>query len=285
MRNPMYDQRERRRHRRGWPIWAYFFLFFFVLPNLFRVFGEFLPILIILAVIAATFFVMLKVVDPKASVTDSFQTLKGWFTTEYTPPENPETAKLRNFAADAMRRAGHQAAGDQLRLDDIGVLIYEGDTHPRIYRTAEVPTVATHIRPFIVLNQPYMQGSGGHGTIRFNLVDEEGNLRYTNRSRYRLKSGQNFVTPPTWLPLDDQNPVGNWSLQVTVGDQNFAMLDVDWLPVGGEARAQFNGDGEIDELTFKLMTRRAAKETVSLDELLGDQVEEAPIKVSAGASR
>src|SRR5690349_6612880 len=100
MRNPMYEHRERRRQRRGWPIWAYFFLFFFVLPNLFRVFGEMMPVLILLGVIVGTILLLTKVLDPKANLTDSFEGIKGWFTTEFAPPENAETAKLRGLAAD-----------------------------------------------------------------------------------------------------------------------------------------------------------------------------------------
>jgi hypothetical protein len=198
-------------------------------------------------------------------------------------PPSVENRHLRKLAIDAMDRAGYEGGNGHLQLDDIGILMYDDGANPRIYRTAEIPTTASHIRPFIVLNQPVIQGGSGRGTIRFNLVDGDGNLRFTNRSGYLLKAGQNFVTPPTWLPLDGQAPDGLWSLQVTVGAEKFATMGLVWLPVGGEVRTMFNGDGELDERMVRLMERRTATQTMSLDELLGDQVEEAPIRI--GASR
>ncbi len=189
---------------------------------------------------------------------------------------------MRSIAHDAMRRAGRDPSSNRLGLNDIGLLVYEGDIHPKICRLAEVPTDATHIRPFIVLDQPTMQGGSGHGIIRFNLLDGQGTLRYTSRSRYALKTGQNFVTPPTWLPLADQNPDGTWSMQVSIGNNSlFALHPFDWLHVGGEVRAQLSGDGEISTKMGRLMSKLTAAlhESVSLDELLSEQEEEAPLEL------
>ncbi|MEP7286773.1 MAG: hypothetical protein ABI947_13515 [Chloroflexota bacterium] len=193
----------------------------------------------------------------------------------------PEQAKAHAAAEAALKRAGHNPHDVAIPLDDIGLLVYEtGEKEPRIYRNNDVPKVANHIRPFAVLHH-----SGGtlQKTVRFNILDEAGKLRYTNRSRYTLKSGQNFITPPTWLPVDNQQPNGRWSLGISIDDRGvLANHEFDWIQMGGEARAQFTGDGEIDELTFKLMDDSSAAEPMSLDELLGDQVvEESQIRAHA----
>jgi hypothetical protein len=44
------------------------------------------------------------------------------------------------------------------------------------------------------------------------------------------------------------------------------------LQVGGEVRAQFDGDGEIDQRTRRWLDLRTT-EQVSLDELLADQAD------------
>jgi hypothetical protein len=200
-------------------------------------------------------------------------------TQEYKP--QIELIRRREIADKALHRAGRRADDPQVQLGDIGLLVYEGDNDPKICRLSDVPTNATHIRPFIVLELPELPDTGGNGVIRFNLVDGLGKLRYTSRSRYTVKRGQNFITPKTWLPLADQQVDGAWSLQVCVGDSApFAIHEFEWLHVGGEARAQFNGDGEIDEL-MQPAFNQSVEESISLDELLADQGDEAPLVMGA----
>lgn len=188
-----------------------------------------------------------------------------------------EFTQIRQNANKAMQRAGRNPHDSPLHLNDIGLLIYEGSKQPQIYRTAEVGTDATHIRPFMVINNPDMH-STGQGTIRFNLIDEQGQLRFTNRSRYTVKPGQNFITPSTWLPLNDQDFAGKWTMQVNIGESTlFAIHEFNWFQVGGEVRAQFTGDGEIDELAYSY----EPGESLSLDELLASQGEAAPLAIGS----
>jgi hypothetical protein len=190
----------------------------------------------------------------------------------------------QHIAAErALQRAGQPITNNQAQLSDIGLLVYEGTNEPQIVRLGDVPTNATHVRPFAVFDLSTTGGNTVTGAIRFNLIDGDGNLRYTMRSRYTLKNGVNFITPPTWLPLKDQNPGGMWSLQINVGDGDpVAIHEFKWLAVGGELRAALTGDGEIDEVMKDVIEQHtAADETMSLDELLGDQGEVAPALMHA----
>ncbi|MCC7446741.1 MAG: hypothetical protein IT324_04955 [Anaerolineae bacterium] len=180
-------------------------------------------------------------------------------------------------ALQAMQRAGYGSRNRRIRslaLADIGLLVYEGTTHPRISRNTDVPTSATHIRPYVVLYQPIMPNSSGYGGVQLDLRDHDGTLRYTSDETYTLKPGKNFVTPPTWLPLHNQPTEDGWTLEVRVGDTLIGVHAINWLQIGGATRAQFNDEGEIDprarrwkELDFD--------EPLSLEDLLAEQAREA----------
>jgi hypothetical protein len=193
------------------------------------------------------------------------------------PVDPAEVARIRRNASQAMQRAGRNPKESPLRLIDIGVLVYEGSTQPQIYRSTEIGTDSTHIRPFMVVDNPD-RDTTAEGIIRFNLIDEDGKLRFTNRSKYTVKPGQNFITPPTWLPLHDQSVSGKWSMHINIGTGDvFAIHEFGWFKVGGQLRAQFTGDGEIDEVAYSFQPG----ESLSLDELLAHQGEEAPLVMSA----
>ncbi len=190
--------------------------------------------------------------------------------------ESPQSAAVRH----ALNRAGNFDNDLAVELLDIGLLVYEDDSHPKIFRLGEVPSHASHVRPFLVV-EPRSIDDSEHAVIRFNLLDGNDQLRYTSRSRYRLNNQPNFVTPPTWLPLKDETPDGEWSLQVNIGDgPPIAIHDFRWFEVGGVQRAQFDGDGELDERSRRLMQH--ATKGLALDDLLAVQEQEAPVKVGAG---
>ncbi len=204
----------------------------------------------------------------------------------FADPSRRARDEVQAVADDAMARAGHVIAENSIHLHDIGLLVYDDLKTPKIYRTSDIPTDAAYLRPFVVLNQPEMPGASGGGVLRFSLIDSKRKLRYTSRAKYRLHPGQNFVTPPTWLPLTDQQPDGAWMLHVTLSDTPFAILNFQWLQVGGAQRARFNGDGEIDARTLQKLGG-PAQAPLSLDELLADQgdVEIEGIALQATESR
>ena len=192
--------------------------------------------------------------------------------------EELEAEKIRSLAEQAQIRAGYNSDGPPLLVEDIGLLIYRGESQPKINRTTDIATDVTHVRPFVVLNIRRFGATRDRipSTIRFNLVDQSGNLRFTARSRFATDN--HFVTPSTWLPLDDQNPDGKWLLQVMAGDQPLAIHEFGWLKMGGTVRAEFTGDGEIS-VNKRRERLQAADVPVSLDELLADQDERSAVEV------
>jgi len=176
----------------------------------------------------------------------------------------------------ALQRAGQIRVNQWAQLSDIGLLVYEETTSPEIIRLGEVPTNATHIRPFVIFHPS--RATVASISIRFDLIDGEGTLRYTMRSFSRLKPDVNFITPPTWLPMADLHPGGTWSLQVTIGNgAPIAIHEFKWMEVGGELRAALTGDGEIDgRMKGFIDEHTAIDESISLDDLLGEQGAIAP---------
>ncbi len=194
------------------------------------------------------------------------------FVEGYVPssPSRRFREEAQAVAAEAMARAGHVIAENSIHLHDIGLLVYDDLKTPKIYRTSDIPTDAAYIRPYILLSQPEMPGASGSGILRFSLVDGKRKLRYTSRDKHLLHPGQNLVTPPTWLPLANQQLEGTWMLHVTLGSTPLAIINFEWMQVGGAQRARFNGDGEIDARMLKQLGG-PAQTPLSLDELLADQ--------------
>jgi hypothetical protein len=169
-----------------------------------------------------------------------------------------------------MERAGWSYENRRVRLADIGLLVYTGEKDPKIYRTSQIPTDATYIRPFMVFDCPGNMPHEDYSSIRFNLSDSRGKLRYTSRRRYTLKPGPNFITPPTWLPLVGQQVGETWHLDVIAGQvplgSHYFRWQTAYQPV------PMTGDGEIDEEAQQWLAQQA-EEPMSLDELLALQAE------------
>lgn len=193
-------------------------------------------------------------------------------------PSDSEKARWRKIANEAVRRSAHQPNNNaDWQLADIGLLVYNDTKKPIICRSSAVPTNATHIRPFVVFDMPYLSNHGTDDIICFKLIDGSGKVCYQSKARYHVKHGQNFITPKTWLSLTNQQLESTWTLPISIGDTpSCAIHQFEWLEVGGEVRAQFNGDGEIDELS-----QSVAEEITSLDELLADQGDEVPMVMGA----
>jgi hypothetical protein len=201
------------------------------------------------------------------------QAVQGFFeTSSSTKNTQPQwQVKAQEIADGAMRRAGHMPNPWGVRLADIGVLGYHGDETPDVCRDEPVPMTSTHLRPFVVINLPYEQGA--QGSIQFELVDRDGIVQFAANHRYQLTYGQNFVTSPTWLPLEGVNSDGQWSMRVSIGQKVIAEHQFEVRPRQGTAmRSYLHADGEIEEWMHKSIQQQK-KSGVSLDELLGDQPE------------
>jgi hypothetical protein len=185
-------------------------------------------------------------------------------------------ADFHVVADQAMRRAGYRPQDTGLRLDDIGLLVYHGEhSTPKIYRTADVPTDASHIRPFAVLNyHGRVKTFRNTSEVQFLLVDEHNKTQYVSAASSWLNRGQNLVTPPTWFRLREQQTSGQWAVGVNVAETLLGIHEFRWLEVGGEARTHFTGDGEIADAIVMPQTDQGVEEPVSVDELLEEHGEE-----------
>ncbi len=244
-----------KRNRTPMLFWGIALLFglFVVAPELILALGLFIAILL-------GIFVAIRQSTGTGKMADWSETARRLFTT----PLDGKTDQ----AIQAARQAAMAEGIERFVLHDVGMLVYEGKTEPNVYRLTDIPTTATHLRPFIVIS-PRIQDDMPN-KLRFNLIDRSGVLRYTAKVKKVLKAGENFVTPPTWLPLAGREVnSAAWSLEVAVDGLELAVHEFGWLPVGGESRAQFTGDGEINELEFD--PSDLAEDPLPLDVLLEQQ--------------
>ena len=189
----------------------------------------------------------------------------------YDPLTRKENTVAQEVADAAMHNANNSPQARGIRLLDIGILAYDGGKQPKVSRNEMIPASATHLRPFMVINFPYAKSA--RGRIMFELLDNDGQVRFVADQRYEVKPGQNFLTPQNWLPMGDEEPGGNWSLRVSIGDQLLALHEFKITPDAGAAfRTYLRSDGEVDEWLTKSATKPTT-DSMSLDELIGDQDE------------
>jgi hypothetical protein len=183
-----------------------------------------------------------------------------------------ELSKLpsaKDVAIDALRRVGNLNHSGGIMLLDIGLLSYDGGPQPKVIRQETIPAYATQLRPFVLIN--FAAAYKPTFTLKFELVDEGGQVRFTAEESYQFQHGKNFCTPRNWLPMGDDEPGGNWSLRVNIADQPLAQHDFAIAPdTGSYFRTYLRPDGEIDEWLSKSATS-VPTENVSLDDLLGKQ--------------
>jgi hypothetical protein len=181
----------------------------------------------------------------------------------------PKRAVPGNMAArQAMRRAGYQGGEEYVEVTDVGLLTYRHSDEPKMIRYSDVLVDTHFLRPFIELWLPYRS----RGTVRFELLDSAGRLRYVDEAEYDLERGDNVLLPSTWLPLRGKTiPPGRWHLQVMAGDTLLAVHPFGWQPVGGgELQPYIASDGEISPALQQALRARS-REAVSLSDLLADQ--------------
>jgi hypothetical protein len=176
----------------------------------------------------------------------------------------------KDVANAAMGQAGYRANANALQLLDIGVLTYDGGKQPRVSRVETIPAYVTRLRPFASIQYPHARAITL--TVRFELINEMGQVRFMADERYQFKRGKNFITPPSWLPMGDNDSGGDWTLLISIIDQPFARHYFRLAPdMSTNFRTYLRPDGEIDEWLAR-SAEQALSDDMSLDELLGDQV-------------
>jgi hypothetical protein len=173
----------------------------------------------------------------------------------------------------AMQRADYAGADETeyVQVLDIGLLAYRHTNDPKLVRYGDVLMDTHHLRPFVELWLPYR----ARGTVRFEMVDGEGRLRYADESAYDLVRGPNTLLPNTWLPLREKTVMpGQWRLRVLANNALLASHVFGWRQVGGGVIQEFvAADGEMSATLIQALERRQASQAMSLNDLLADQEE------------
>lgn len=180
-------------------------------------------------------------------------------------PRQVEVGQRSLAARQATQRAGYAGGPAFVNVMDIGLLAYQGLDEPRLVRTGKVLSDTDYLRPFAELWLPHE----ARGTIRFELADAGGRLRYADEARYDLGTGRNTLLPGTWLPLrDKRNQPGEWTLRLSAGDLLLAAHRFGWQPVGGgELQRYMASDGEISPELQRALDAQPL-EAISLSDLL-----------------
>ena len=180
-----------------------------------------------------------------------------------------QPGRMHRVAVKAVKKAGQDPKTLVVAPVDVGVLVYEDrSATPTLYRETRLPDEAEFIRPFTLVRSP----QAARGSIRFELIDGNGEQRFVDESEWELKAGETFVYPPTWLPMrmvDDFS--GEWTMRIYAANMLLAEHEFMWRDFGGGEFRQFlNGDGEINEkLAEEVSSARLGR--LSLEDLLDDQ--------------
>lgn len=193
------------------------------------------------------------------------------------PAARKSDAAPLSHAAEAVAAAGHAPEDLALLPVDIGFLAYSTGSRPVVHREAPIPDTVDYIQPYIELSLERPAA----GTLRFEIVDSEGEIHYVREERRQLKAGRTPVIPETRMPVGDFLYTNeNWSLRVyaantLIAEHHFGWVDPDVAPALREHLAE---DGELSA-DLEVLVEQASLQPMSLDELLGD---EAPPARAAG---
>jgi hypothetical protein len=193
------------------------------------------------------------------------------------PAARPNGLQPLSHAAEAVAAAGHAPEDLALLPVDIGFLAYTSGSRPVVHREAPIPDTVDYIQPYIELSLDRPAA----GTLRFEIVDSEGEIHYVREERRQLKAGRTPVIPETRMPVGDFLYTNDsWSLRVyaantLIAEHHFGWIDPDVAPALREHLAE---DGELSA-DLEVLVEQASLQPMSLDELLGD---EAPPARAAG---
>ncbi len=157
---------------------------------------------------------------------------------------------------------------DYVNVTDIGLLAYRSQTEPTLVRNGPVMSDTHYLRPFAELWLPY----AARGSVRFELVDGKGRLRYADEAYYDLTRGRNTLLPDTWFPLRGKEPVpGAWSLRLQTEGVLLAEHPFEWDQSGvPEIRRLIESDGEISP-ELRMALEEQSLQAMSLSDLLEGQ--------------
>ena len=178
------------------------------------------------------------------------------------------TEKVYAHALRAVEQAGLDPDTAQVLPVDMGVMVFQGDNDPVVYRTHPIPDDADYVQPFVQLRLP----TRAVGRVKFEVIDADGQVIFIHEDVVNLERGRNLVTPSARLPIHDaHNMMGTWQLRVSADGMPLAVHKFVWQETNTRAiRRHITADGELsNELRASLAENRLGK--MSLDELLSFQ--------------
>lgn len=182
----------------------------------------------------------------------------------------PDEPQFYRHARAAIRQAGQDPESLRVLPLDLGVIGFDANGSPSVYRANPADDEATYIQPYVQLRLP----TKAAGRIRFELIDGDGQTLFIHEDHVHLKAGDNFITPTARLRMHDGMALHKkWELRVSADDVLLASHTFEWsVPVENDLRRHLSGDGEImsDELRAALAESRL-RDNISLDDLLADQ--------------
>ena len=178
------------------------------------------------------------------------------------------TEKVYAHALRSVEQAGLNPDTAQVLPVDLGVMVFQGDNDPVVYRTQPIPDDADYIQPFVQLRLP----TRAVGRIKFEIIDSDGQVIFIHEDVNNLERGRNLVTPSARLPIHDAHAMlGNWQIRISADGMPLAVHKFMWQETNTRAiRRHITADGELsNELRASLAENRLGK--MSLDELLSFQ--------------
>ncbi len=183
-------------------------------------------------------------------------------------PRQTGAEKVYAHALRAVEQAGLNPDTAQVLPVDLGVMVFQGDNDPVVYRTQAIPDDADYIQPFVQLRLP----TRAVGRIKFEIIDSDGQVIFIHEDVNNLERGRNLVTPSARLPIHDAHAMlGDWQVRITADGMPLAVHKFKWQETSTRAiRRHITADGELsNELRASLAENRLGK--MSLDELLSFQ--------------
>lgn len=192
-------------------------------------------------------------------------------------PRQTGAEKVYAHALRAVEQAGLNPDTAQVLPVDMGVMVFQGDDDPVVYRTQPIPDDADYIQPFVQLRLP----TRAVGRVKFEIIDSDGQVIFIHEDVTNLERGRNLVTPSARLPIHDAHVMfGTWQIRISADGIPLAVHKFQWSESEANTRAlrrHITADGELsNELRASLAENRLGK--MSLDELLSfqDGDEESP---------
>lgn len=179
------------------------------------------------------------------------------------------SAQAREASERARRRSNYTAPG--LTLLDIGLiaLVTSPDGSMIMRRGRQVSLDDNGVRPYITLNID-SQSSDRNATIRFEILDHNGQTQYVHEMKTFLRDGEMNILADTQLPLFDNNRLpgaGEWDLRVSVDGQTMGLLSFATTP-SIIARSRQFAPPVADDAPIRLQDQADDSTPITLEDLM-----------------